>query len=213
MKSKLLVLLCIFVSAGLSAQIAWVNEFHYDNGGGSDTGEFFEVFVQTGSTLSSLTLSLYRDVGTVYASLTLDTFSTGDSNSTGTFYSKLISGIQNGGADGWSLSGAGLSTQVFSYEGTFTATEGPANGLSSTDIGVEESGSTAVGAALGLTGTGATLAEFSWTADLNDNPGSINLGQSFSGGAIPEPSTYALIFGGLALGMVIWKRRRTFDSA
>lgn len=26
--------------------------------------------------------------------------------------------------------------------------------------------------------------------------------------AIPEPSTYALIFGGLALGLVIWKRRR-----
>ena len=27
--------------------------------------------------------------------------------------------------------------------------------------------------------------------------------------AIPEPSTYALIFGGLALGLVVWKRRRS----
>jgi len=26
---------------------------------------------------------------------------------------------------------------------------------------------------------------------------------------IPEPSTYALIFGGIALGVVVWKRRRT----
>jgi hypothetical protein len=31
--------------------------------------------------------------------------------------------------------------------------------------------------------------------------------------AIPEPSTYALIFGGLALGVVVWKRRRFALSA
>ena len=31
--------------------------------------------------------------------------------------------------------------------------------------------------------------------------------------AIPEPSTYALIFGGLALGIVMWKRRRAVIAA
>ena len=30
--------------------------------------------------------------------------------------------------------------------------------------------------------------------------------------AIPEPSTYALIFGALALGVVVWKRRRKVSS-
>ncbi|MCB1122099.1 MAG: PEP-CTERM sorting domain-containing protein [Verrucomicrobiae bacterium] len=30
---------------------------------------------------------------------------------------------------------------------------------------------------------------------------------------IPEPSTYALIFGGFALGAVIWQRRRKSVNA
>jgi hypothetical protein len=45
--------------------------------------------------------------------------------------------------------------------------------------------------------------------------GSAGAGESFSlqaftitPSAIPEPSTYALIFGGLAFGVVLWKRRR-----
>lgn len=32
---------------------------------------------------------------------------------------------------------------------------------------------------------------------------------SYTGAAIPEPSTYALIFGGLALGLVVWRKRRS----
>jgi len=45
--------------------------------------------------------------------------------------------------------------------------------------------------------------------------GSAAIGENFSlqsftitPSAIPEPSTYALIFGALALGIVVWKRRR-----
>lgn len=38
-------------------------------------------------------------------------------------------------------------------------------------------------------------------------------GFTISTSAIPEPSTYALIFGGVALGLVVWKRRKASCEA
>jgi len=54
---------------------------------------------------------------------------------------------------------------------------------------------------------GSTLVEFTWSTIADDTPGAVNVGQTFSG-AIPEPSTYALLFGGLALGFVAWRKRQ-----
>jgi len=130
--------LSLFGSASLPAQIAWVNEIHYDNVGG-DVGEFVEVFVASGIDAADITFTLYNGGDTFAdASFTIDTFTQGASTGSGTLYSELISGIQNGSPDGWSLSGSGLTTQFFSYEGTFTGGDGPANGLLSIDIGVSE---------------------------------------------------------------------------
>jgi hypothetical protein len=43
-----------------------------------------------------------------------------------------------------------------SYEGSFTATNGPANGMTSTDIGIAEESNAAVGSSLQLIGAGFT---------------------------------------------------------
>ena len=92
-------------------------------------------------------------------------------------------GIQNatgGNPDGVALVDPnGGVVQFLSYEGTFTATEGPANGMSSTDIGVaEDNGTTAVGKSLQLTGSGGT---FTWSSSPEDETfGTINSGQDFA---------------------------------
>ena len=62
--------------------------------------------------------------------------------------------------------------QFLSYEGTFTATEGPANGMSSTDIGVaEDNGTTAVGKSLQLTGSGGA---FTWSSSPEEPTPSVH---------------------------------------
>ncbi len=49
-----------------------------------------------------------------------------------------------------------ITGQFLSYGGTFTAVNGPANGVESTDIGVSET-SSPLGASLGLVGNGHNL--------------------------------------------------------
>ncbi len=52
-----------------------------------------------------------------------------------------VNGIQNGSPDGMALvDGAGAVVEFLSYQGVFAATNGPAAGLTSTDIGVVENG-------------------------------------------------------------------------
>lgn len=70
-------------------------------------------------------------------------------------------GIHNGAPDGVALvDPAGSVRQFLSYEGTFKAVGGPANGLASTDIAVAESGSETAGQSLQLRGTGMQDTDF-----------------------------------------------------
>lgn len=134
-----------------NADQVWINEFHYDNDGG-DVGEFIEIVTGPNFTgaLSDVTLTLYNgNGGGAYGSShDLSTFQVGDTVNGFNVYSKLISGIQNGSPDGFTIDVNGTVTQFLSYEGTFTATDGVANGLTSTDIGVSEGSSTAAGFSL-----------------------------------------------------------------
>jgi uncharacterized protein len=59
-----------------------------------------------------------------------------------------VNGIQNGPIDGVALVQGTTVLEFLSYEGTFTATNGPAAGRPSTDIGVAESGTEPVGQSL-----------------------------------------------------------------
>ncbi len=71
-----------------------------------------------------------------------------------------------------------ISNQFLSYEGTIDGIEGPANGLTSSDIGVEESGATLSTSSLGLTGSGTQYSDFTWTTFVNATPGSPNTTQA-----------------------------------
>lgn len=124
---------------------AFISEIAYDCNESGDPNEAIEVCVPNTFTgnLADLSIELYRDVGTIYGSFTLDQFTQGSSDGTNTYYSLLnpSSTIQNGPGDGIALAFQGMNCQLLSYEGTLTAVEGSANGMTSTDIGVIQDGS------------------------------------------------------------------------
>ncbi|HEX7356292.1 MAG TPA: hypothetical protein VF270_01130, partial [Ignavibacteriaceae bacterium] len=136
-------LLVLFITPLAVAQNAWINEFHYDNAG-ADANEFVEVVLQNYSsyTLSDFVITLYNGAdglpyGTNHNLSTFDAGSIDPSDNSFRYFSKAISGIQND-IDGLCLSYQGAVIQFLSYEGTFTATSGVANGITSTDIGVSQ---------------------------------------------------------------------------
>ena len=107
------------------------------------------------------------------------------------------SSFQNG-PDGIALiDNADNVIQFLSYEGTLTATNGPASGMTSTNIGVSESSSTALGFSLQLQGTGSSYGDFSWASPQSNTFGSVNNGQTFNAGSGPQASN---VFSGLAAG-------------
>jgi hypothetical protein len=65
-----------------------------------------------------------------------------------------ILNLQNGALTDWFFDPNGKVIQFLSYEGSFTATNGPANGMTSTDIGITEESNAAVGSSLQLIGAG-----------------------------------------------------------
>ncbi|WP_162055541.1 DUF5689 domain-containing protein [Pontibacter pamirensis] len=170
--------------------IVFINEIHYDNDG-ADTGEAIEVAGRAGTDISGWSLVLYNgNNGAPYNTTGLTGIIPDQNNGFG-FVSVTYpaNGIQNGAPDGVALVNAdGEVVQFLSYEGTFTAVGGPADGLESTNIGVEEASTTAIGYSLQLTGTGFTYEDFTWSEPINSTFGAINASQDFGGGTTnPEP--------------------------
>jgi len=171
----------------LSAIPLWINEIHYSNAS-ADTGEFVEIAGDAGTDLSGHTLLFYNGSnGSVYTpSILLTGILPGLSNGYGTL-SFSRSGIQNGSPDGIALIGPGnFFIQFLSYEGSFLAAGGAANGQLSQDIGVSETDSAIAGHSLQLTGIGSTYTDFTWSGPAIDSPGSINTGQIFTAESIPD---------------------------
>ncbi|MGZ5403099.1 MAG: ExeM/NucH family extracellular endonuclease [Nocardioides sp.] len=170
----------------------FVNEIHYDNDG-VDAGEFVEIANTTGADLTGWDVVFYNGSNGT---------SSGTSPLSGTaeVQTVTVAGIQNGSPDGVALVNAadGL-VQFLSYEGPMTATNGPANGVTSTDIGVVEAGTEPVGQSLQLTGTGATYGDFTWTGPVDDSPGSVNTDQTFTGGGGPAQPVASCGEGALAV--------------
>ena len=171
---------------------AWVNEFHYEDIG-ADEGEFVEIVIQYSENydLSAIRLLLYNgSSGQVYDQESLDNFVPGEKSNNFTVYSWPVADIQNGqpdGPDGLALSIDDQVITFLSYEGTFTASDGPAAGTTSFDIGLEESNeTTAEGLSLQLEdndlidgGTqilGNRYEDFVWTTGL-ESPGLFNSNQ------------------------------------
>ncbi|MEM9712779.1 MAG: hypothetical protein AAGA17_11225, partial [Actinomycetota bacterium] len=161
----------------------FINELHYDNDG-ADTGEFVEVAGPAGTDLTGWTVVFYNgNGGASYATATLGEVLADESGGYG-FVEVVQSGIQNGSPDGVALVDAGgVVVEFLSYEGDFAATNGPAAGLTSTDVGVSEPGDTPIGLSLQRTGTGTTAGDFAWVGPVAESPGAVNADQSFGGGS------------------------------
>ncbi|MGX5173922.1 endonuclease [Aliikangiella sp. IMCC44653] len=175
--------------SGGTNETVWINEFHYDNSS-TDTNEMVEVAGNAGMNLSGWSIVGYNGNGGItYKTINLSGLIPDQSNGFGTLQF-AFSGMQNGSPDGLALvDSSGSVVQFISYEGSFSATNGPANGMVSQDIGVAETTSTPVGYSLQLSGSGTQYTDFTWQAPASATAGNINNGQSFtsSGGGVSTP--------------------------
>lgn len=204
-KHALILFLALAVLAGLLAKserlkaqtAVFINEIHYDNAS-TDVGEAIEIAGPAGTDLTGWSLVLYNGSGgVVYSTTPLNGTIPAQQNGYGTiFVSYPTNGIQNGAPDGMALvDAANIVVQFLSYEGAFVATDGPAAGLTSIDIGVSQSGAGAIGNSLQLAGSGATYEDFAWTPEQPNTFGAVNTGQSFGGTVAPtDPLLNEFVF-------------------
>ncbi len=166
-----------------ASNTAWINEIHYDNAS-TDTGEMVEVAGSAGLDLSGWQLIAYNGSnGASYKTIALSGTLPDQISSFGTI-SFNIAGLQNGAPDGIALvDNAGTVVEFISYEGIMTATNGSANGMTSTDIGVSETSSTPVGHSLQRSGDGQQGSDFTWQFAASNTAGLVNTDQTFGGGA------------------------------
>jgi 7 transmembrane sweet-taste receptor of 3 GCPR len=146
-----------------------------------------EIAAPAGTDLSGWSIVLYESTngeGTVYNSTTIpaNTIITNQSNGFG-FLSFLFPNIEDGIGSG---SGVALLDSTFavrqflSYEGTFTAVDGPANGTTTNDIGVQEPNNSPTTSSLQLSGTGHCYENFVWQNLAPSTPGNLNNNQTFT---------------------------------
>ncbi|MFL6124371.1 ExeM/NucH family extracellular endonuclease [Actinophytocola sp.] len=153
----------------------FISEIHYDNVG-ADTGEALEIEAPEGFDLTGWRLALYNGSGGgVYGTTTLS----GAVPAAGVVVQTYpTDGLQNGSPDGVALVRPdGTVAEFLSYEGPLTATGGPANGTTATDIGVAEGAATPVGYSLQKVGG-------VWQAAAPNTFGTRN-----SGGGNPDPGS------------------------
>lgn len=177
----LLFLLTLTISFSGVTQNPWINEIHYDNIS-ADANECVEIAGIAGTVITDYEIILYNgSIGTSYSTSVLAGTIPDEGCGFGTI-SVCFALIQNGAPDGIALvDNGGTVIQFLSYEGSFTATNGPANTLTSTDIGVAENNSTTVlGTSMQLTGTGIAYSDFAWTTGSVASQGTLNTGQNIS---------------------------------
>lgn len=156
----------------------WINEIHYDNEG-TDLNEGVEIAGTAGAVLSEYSLFLYNgNDGKTYNSNALT--GTIDDEQCGfgaAWFGYPPNGLQNGPSDGIALVKGTNVIQFLSYFGVLTASNGPALGMTSIDIGVREYGTTPVDYSLQLVGTGTAYSAFTWLTPRPHSRGSLNSGQ------------------------------------
>ena len=121
------------IGSAATASPVFINELHYDNAS-TDQGEAIEIVGPAGTNLTNWDLVLYNGSGgATYNTTALTATITDQGGGFGTVVVNYpVNGIQNGAPDGIALVDNGSVVQFLSYEGSFTAVGGPANGLTST---------------------------------------------------------------------------------
>jgi DNA/RNA endonuclease G (NUC1) len=116
-------------------------EIHYDNTS-VDVGEAIEIEGPAGASLAGWSVVFYNGGNNApYGDpISLSGIMPNSCDGRGVV-SALFAGIQNGEPDGIALvAPGGIAVEFLSYEGVMTATSGPANGMTSVDIVVDEDG-------------------------------------------------------------------------
>ncbi|WP_127131589.1 ExeM/NucH family extracellular endonuclease [Georgenia sp. SYP-B2076] len=169
-------------TAAAAGGAVFISEIHYDNAGPADTGEAVEVQAPAGTDLTGWQLVRYNgNGGATYSSPAAQGSFGGVVPEAGVVVQHYAKdGLQNGSPDGVALVRPdGTVAEFLSYEGSFAATNGPASGRTSTDIGVAETNSTPEGHSL-------QKIDGAWTGPSAGTFGALN------GGAAdpdPEPTT------------------------
>ncbi|WP_346623359.1 ExeM/NucH family extracellular endonuclease [Blastococcus montanus] len=150
----------------------FISEIHYDNDG-ADSGEFIEVELPPAASSAGLVVELYNGKGGAsYGTLPVPEVTAPADGAVAVVVD--APDLQNGAPDGLALvDAAGTVLEFLSYEGTFTAVGGSADGMTSTDIGVVESGSTPAGQSLSRSydaGADALV----WAGPAAATPGAVN---------------------------------------
>jgi len=212
---------CLFAGACEAGQPtggAWINEIHYDNEG-ADADEGVEIAGPAGLGLTGWSLVGYNGATSLrYDAVLLSGTVPDQLNGFGNVWFSFV-GLQNGSPDGVALvDGMGEVVELLSYEGSFTAADGPAAGMTFVDIGVAEPSDSPVGFSLQLQGTGSKASDFTWSAPIAHTRGAVNTGQVFEGDAsadVPCVSAWGvatltltiLLAGSLAIGRMVRKRQ------
>src|SRR5437868_10210844 len=169
-----------------------ISELHYDNAG-TDAGEAIEISGPADTLLGGWSIVLYNGADSLsYNTTQLSGSIPATCGTRGVVVVNYpVNGIQNGSPDGIALIDPSNSVVEFlSYEGKFSAKNGPASGTQSTDIGVLENGSGAIGLSLQLLTDG-------WSGPSASTFGACNDQDAVITGPIdiitvtPNPSTIA----------------------
>jgi DNA/RNA endonuclease G (NUC1)/PKD repeat protein len=165
------------------------SEIHYDNFG-TDAGESIEIEGPAGKDITGWQIVLYNgNGGTSYNTRTLSETIPATCGTRGVVVATYPQdGIQNGAPDGVALvNAAGQVVEFLSYEGTFTAVGGAADGMTSVDIGVSQS-SAPVGQSLQRNASGV------WEATAS------SFGACNGSGGPPPPPGKTISFSGRTPG-------------
>ncbi|MCA8988893.1 MAG: hypothetical protein KDA78_14690, partial [Planctomycetaceae bacterium] len=155
----------------------FINEFHYDDTG-TDLNEFIEVAGPAGTDLDGFSIVLYDgSSGASYKTLNLTGTIPDQDDGIGTL-SFLQEGILDTNGGFAFVDDNSNVLQFLSYEGAFTATDGPAQSLMSADIGLDEDPAVSEGLSLQLQGVGGCFEDFIWGL-VSETPGAKNNGQNF----------------------------------
>jgi len=191
-------LLSLLICLPLCLQAQYrINEFAYDCNV-NDNNEVVEVRIENTFTgnLSDLTLTLYNGNGGVPYGIaaTIDNFVVGTNDGVYTYYTWIPSSIMNGSPDGLSLDYQGTVVEFLSYEGTFTAVGGAADGMMSTDIGASQTNSSTCNKTLQIDNTGTWVEKLATVGSGNACTAGLSISMTTCDNKTTGTDTYQAIF-------------------